>query len=160
MKTIVCIIATAIGLAVPAFAHASPAYLTEDVGLMAGPAQGYPLVDDLQAGDAVDVRGCTDGWTWCDVVTDGERGWVPGDALEMDDGGQWYPVPEYAPSYGIPVVVFSIQSYWPAYYSYYPVYVDRWSWYRWQPPYVVPLPHPIFGSNGNPPPRVVPLPHP
>lgn len=171
MKTITCIIAAAIGLAVPAFATATPAYVAAEAELMAGPDQDYPQLDVLPAGISVDIQGCTDGWQWCDVIAGDERGWVPGDSLEMQYDQQWAPVPEYAPSYGIPIVAFSIQSYWPAYYSYYPFYARRWSWYRWQPPYrswphrptqhlppprVMPLPHPI----PNPPPRVVPLPRP
>ncbi|MBS0193976.1 MAG: SH3 domain-containing protein, partial [Proteobacteria bacterium] len=183
MKTLILTLTAAIGLASTSMAPASPAYLVQDTELMSGPDQGYPLVDNLPSGDEVDVQGCTDGYYWCDVIDNGERGWVPGNALEFDDGQDEQPValPDMGYSYGIPIVVFSIQPYWNAYYSDYPFFVQRWSWYYWAPPYrsgppmppphVVPLPHPIPDPPPprvvhlptpifNPPPRVVPLPHP
>ena len=159
MKSFAWIIATSLGLALPAFAQASPAWLADDAGLMAGPDRQYPLLDHLQAGTEVDIQGCTEDLAWCDVIAWNERGWVPADALQFDDGGQWLPVVEYAPAYAIPIVQFSIRAYWGSYYRYQPFYGYRRDWYRWTPPpRVVPLPHPIF--SGNPPPRVVPLPHP
>ncbi len=184
MKLLVLSLAAAIGLASPAFAHASEAYVTTDVRLMAGPDEDYPVVDNLEPGSEVDIQGCTEDSEWCDVIAYGERGWVPGGALEFEYDNQWVLVPEYAPSYGIPVVSFSIERYWDSYYRHRPFYGRRWDWYRWHPghrpwsyhptrpwpihgpppvhhpmppPRVVPLPHPIYG---NPPPHVQPLPHP
>ncbi len=179
MKTIALLIASAIALALPAFAQATPAYVTSDAPLMAGPDQDYPQVDLLREGSQVDIQGCTPGWQWCDVIAYDERGWMPGEALEIDAGQQWMPAMEYGPAYGLPIVAFSIQGYWDNYYRYRPFYAQRWSWYRWRPPYrrwhgwngghgwngshmpprVMPMPHPIYG-NHNPPPRVMPLPHP
>jgi len=181
MKPLVWTIATVIGLASPAFAYArvTEAYVTADVDLLAGPDQEYPLIDHLEEGSNVAVEGCTPGWEWCDVVAYGERGWVPGNALEVEYGDQWMLVPDYAPNYGIPVVVFSIRNYWDTYYRYRPFYYQRWEWYR-RPvphrPYPVdfPPPHPFHGPppvhhhpidypppyHHNPPPRVMPMPHP
>lgn len=185
MKALATILATLVGVSAPAFALAEPAWLTTEVGLMAGPDDEYPLIDSLPAGIEVDVQGCTDGWEWCDVLAGDERGWVSGDALQFDDRGQWVPLPEYAPSYGVPIVTFVIGNYWDRYYRYQPFYSYRHDWYRWsppprnwrhgpwshrppprvmplphptpnRPPRVVPMPHPIL----NPPPRVVPMPHP
>ncbi|MBS0211975.1 MAG: SH3 domain-containing protein [Proteobacteria bacterium] len=163
MKTLILTLAAASALSLTGMAQASPAYLVQDTELMAGPDQGYPLLDDLLSGDEVDVQGCTDGYYWCDVIADGERGWVPGNALQLDDGDQMAPLPNVGYDYGVPIVVFAIQPYWNAYYSGYPFFVQRWTWYQWAPPYrppmpprVVPLPHPIF----NPPPRDIPPPHP
>lgn len=166
MKSLAWVIATSLGLALPAFAQASPAWLTEDIGLMAGPDTEYPLVGDLQAGSEVDIQGCTEDMAWCDVIAYDERGWVPAEVLQFDDEGQWLPVPEYAPNYGIPIVQFSIQSYWGSYYRYQPFYGYRYDWYRWtppprrwqrgRPPYVQPMPHPIYNQQ----PHVQPLPRP
>jgi len=183
MKPLTWTIAAAIGLASPAFAyaHATEAYVTADVDLLAGPDQEYPLIDHLEEGSNVSVEGCTPGWEWCDVVAYGERGWVPGNSLEVEYGDQWMLVPDFAPNYGIPVVVFSIRNYWDTYYRYRPFYYQRWEWYR-RPiphrPYPVdfPPPHPFHGPppvhhhpidypppyhhHPNPPPRVMPMPHP
>ncbi|HEY2347347.1 MAG TPA: SH3 domain-containing protein [Xanthomonadaceae bacterium] len=171
MKRLTWTIAMAIGLASPAFAHAADAYLTANAPLMSGPDQDYPTVDTLEAGSQVSIQGCTDGWEWCDVVAYGERGWVPGNYLEFEYQNQWVLVPEYAPRYGVPIVVFNVQNYWDSYYRYRPFYARRWDWYRWHAPHHryprpidVPPPHPIFGGPVHhrpmPPPRIVPLPHP
>jgi len=180
MKPLFWIIAAAMGLASPAFAYATNAYVTADIDLLAGPDQGYPLVDHLEEGSNVSVQGCTSDWQWCDVVAYCERGWVPGNYLEVEYQNQWVLVPEYAPTYGIPVVVFSIRNYWDTYYRYRRFYHDRDDWYR-RPiphrPYPVdfPPPHPFHGPppvhhhpidypppyhHHLPPPRVMPLPHP
>jgi uncharacterized protein YraI len=152
MKRLSWTIAAAIGLASPAFAHATDAYVTADIDMLSGPDQDYPQVDRLEEGSQVQIQGCTDGYEWCDVVAYGERGWVPGNYLEFEYQNQWVLAPEYAPQYGIPIVVFSIQNYWDSYYRYRPFYYRRWDWYRWHPPYHrwprpidVPPPHPIPG---------------
>ena len=151
MKRLSWAIVAAIGLASPAFAHATAAYVTTDVDMFSGPDQDYPQVDRLEEGSEVDVQGCTQGWEWCDVIAYGERGWVPGGYLEMEDRSYgWVSMPEYAPRYGIPIVTFSIQNYWDRYYYHRPFYYNRWTWYRWHRPYRhypypvdFPRPHPI-----------------
>lgn len=181
MKRLLWTVATALGLASPAFAHASEAYVISDVDLASGPDQDYPVIDRLEQGSVVDIQGCTPGWAWCDVVAYGERGWVPANALEFDYQNQWVAVPEYAPRYNVPIVTFSIQSYWDTWYVHRPFYVDRRNWYGWRPPHRqrpfpvdFPPPHPFHGPpvrhhpidypppyhRGGPPPHPVDYPPP
>ncbi|MEO8741954.1 MAG: SH3 domain-containing protein, partial [Lysobacteraceae bacterium] len=65
-------------------AMAGEAYVAADTSLLAGPDQQYPSIVELPAGVPVQVQGCVDGWTWCDVIAGGDRGWVPGTFLVED----------------------------------------------------------------------------
>ena len=64
------------GLVVPAASSAETAYTTKTVNLRAGPSRDYELVAQVPAGVPVEVNGCVDDWTWCDVSLEGDRGWV------------------------------------------------------------------------------------
>jgi len=88
MKKIVYSIA-AVALCAPLLASAGEAFVVADIGLQAGPDTEYPLIEELSAGTTVSVEGCIAGWTWCDVVvSNGDRGWVPGTFLEEIYGGK------------------------------------------------------------------------
>ena len=50
--------------------------------MRAGPSQDYELVMKLPAGTRVEVGGCVDDWTWCDVFVGPDRGWVYAGNLE------------------------------------------------------------------------------
>ena len=128
----------------PALASATDAYVTANVNLRAGPDIGYPTVDLVRAGDGVNIYGCTDGWSWCDVDYRGERGWVAGTYLATyDDGyGDDRPLTDYGEQIGIPIVSFVIGSYWNSYYSHRPFYRERERWYRQPPPHRPPPPPP------------------
>ena len=173
MKRLAWTLTAAIGLASPAFAFATDAYITADVDLLSGPDQDYPMIDHLEEGSSVDIQGCTDGGEWCDVVAYDERGWVPGEALQAEYGNEWVLVPEYVPQFQIPIVEFSIQDYWDSYYRYRPFYYQRYNWYHWRPPhrqrpYPVdfPPPHPwrrpppVEHHPVERPPHGVPMPRP
>src|SRR5512135_3213796 len=59
-----------------AAASASPAVADRAVNLRAGPDASFPLVATLEQGTVVEVIGCESDYRWCDVETDGLRGWV------------------------------------------------------------------------------------
>ena len=157
----------AMAMASPSFARAADAWIVNNVNLQSGPDADYPVVASLDGGTDVSIQGCTPNWSWCDVIAYGDRGWVPGNDLEYAYQNQWVPVPAYAEYIGIPVVSFSINSYWDSYYRQRPFYAERDHWYgrsfpnRWEGPnrrtgpIDVPPPHPIAGR----PPVVAPLPH-
>ncbi|WP_430390922.1 SH3 domain-containing protein [Dyella sp. 20L07] len=44
--------------------------------MRAGPDSSYPDVVMLDTGTEVSIQGCVDGWSWCDVIAGGNRGWV------------------------------------------------------------------------------------
>jgi uncharacterized protein YraI len=118
-----------LALCAPILASAGEAFVVADIGLQAGPDTEYPLIEELSAGTTVTVEGCVAGWTWCDVVvSNGDRGWVPGTFLEETYGGQRVVLIDYGPRIGIPVVSFSLGVYWDRHYHSRPFYSQRQQW--------------------------------
>jgi uncharacterized protein YraI len=126
----------ALSLATPLLAYAADGYVVDNVNLRAGPDPSYPLVDQLPAGTEVGVQGCTDGWEWCDVINenDGNRGWIAGNYIQYEYEDQPVFLSDYGAQIGIPIVAFSVGTYWDRYYRGRPFYGDRARWYN--QPYV------------------------
>lgn len=146
--------AVSLAMAAPLTVHAQSldGYLNDDTVLLAGPAPQYPEIESLPYGTYVSVQGCTEGWEWCDVVADqGDWGWVPGDYIDYVYEGEPVLVPEYGPRIGIPIVSFSINSYWDAHYRDRPFYRERSTWYHRDIPHRAPPPH-RASRRGPPPP--------
>ena len=148
MKHLAWLVSASMALALPGLAQATDAYVTGNVNLRAGPDAGYPLIDQLQAGTEVDVQGCTSGWEWCDVIAFGNRGWVAGNYIEYEYQDQPMLLPMYGAQIGIPIVTFTIGTYWDRYYRGRPFYSRRDYWYqrpmlRRPPP--PPIAHPYRG---------------
>ena len=83
---------------------------------------------ELSADTPVTIEGCIDGWTWCDVIANGERGWVPGTYLQEEYSGERVYVIDYGSRVGIPVVSFSLGLYWSSHYHNRPFYGQRQQW--------------------------------
>ncbi|OYZ99089.1 MAG: hypothetical protein B7X99_09340 [Rhizobiales bacterium 17-65-6] len=96
-------------------AAAAPGFTTGNVNMRTGPDTAYPRVTVLPEGVPVEIAGCLDNQSWCDVVYGPYRGWVFGDYLAVMYGDQPVLVPEYAPVVGIPVVGFNFGNYWNRY---------------------------------------------
>jgi uncharacterized protein YraI len=120
--------AIALALFAPVFAYANDGFLVSDISLQSGPDSEYPPIGDLQAGTEVDVQGCIEGYAWCDVIVGDDRGWVPGSYLEEEYDNQPVFLVDYGPRIGIPVVSFSIGTYWDAHYHNRPFYGQRTEW--------------------------------
>ena len=45
--------------------------------LFGGPSMDYPRIGIITWGQGVRVLGCLHGNGWCEIVADGQRGWVP-----------------------------------------------------------------------------------
>jgi uncharacterized protein YraI len=103
-------------LAIPLATSAQDAFTTRSVNVRAGPDTSYPPVATLGGGAPVQVMGCLDDWSWCDVAFEDNRGWVYAPYLSYVYQGARVPFYTYAPSFGIPIVVFSLGSYWDRYY--------------------------------------------
>lgn len=140
-------------LAFVAVAAAQNATTTRPVGLHAGPDGTYPLVAQLDADTPVQVMGCLDDWSWCDVSVEDNRGWVFAPAITYEYEGGYVPLYSYAPSLGIPVVVFSIGDYWDRNYHGRPWYAHRDEWVHREPPRHERPPGPP--PSASPPPRPV-----
>src|ERR1700730_2525469 len=89
-------------LVVPFAASAQEAYTTRSVNVRAGPDTSYPVVGSLGAGAPVEVFGCIDDWSWCDVGFGYDRGWVYAPYLNYVYQGRRVPFYTYAPTFGIP----------------------------------------------------------
>ena len=146
-------------LALPALALAADGYTTGNVNLRAGPDSSYPLIDTLPAGAPLSIQGCTSGWEWCDVIFQGERGWVAGNFIQYDYNNQYVLVPQYGVQIGIPIVTFVISNYWDSYYRNRPFYRERTRWYARPMPRRAPPPpvrRPMPPRHGNLPSRPAP----
>ena len=116
-------------LAVPGVALAAvTAITTEPVALHAGPALDFPVVDQIPDDARVTVFGCVRAYQWCDIAWRDARGWVRGDDLAYLYEQRRVRLIEYGPRIGLPVVVFSFDSYWDRYYRSRPFYGERTRW--------------------------------
>jgi uncharacterized protein YraI len=116
-------------LVLPIAANAQLAYTAETVPLHAGPAEDYPVVAILGSGFAVTIQGCTQDYSWCDVLAGPHRGWIYGRYIVYSYQGTYVPVINYGAAIGIGVVTFVVGSYWQNHYT------DR-HWYRQMPHWV------------------------
>jgi uncharacterized protein YraI len=115
-------------LAIPFATSAQDAFTTRSVNVRAGPDTSYPAVAVLGGGAPVQVMGCLDDWSWCDVAFEDNRGWVYAPYLSYVYQGARVPFYTYAPSFGIPIIGFSVGSYWDRYYRGRPWYGRRDYW--------------------------------
>jgi uncharacterized protein YraI len=137
-------------------ASAQNAYTSRPMHVRAGPNREYPLVAQLDAGAPLDVNGCLSDWSWCDVSFDGNRGWIYAGGLSFVYQGERVPLYSYAPSLGLPIITFSLASYWDTYYRGRPWYSQRDMWaHRPLPPRTRPPGRPHAGPppmpNARPP---------
>ena len=121
--------ATVAGLVIgPNLASALTAMTTEPTNLRAGPAFDFPVVDSIPDDARVMVHGCVRAYRWCDISWRDARGWVAGDELAYFYQQRYVPVVEYGPRIGLPIVVFSFDTYWDRYYRGRPFYGERTRW--------------------------------
>jgi uncharacterized protein YraI len=111
-----------------AVAMADNAMTTEDTDLYAGPDDSYPVVAELDSNSPIQVMGCLDDWSWCDVVADDTRGWMYAPDITYAYEGGYVPLYTYAPSLGIAVVPFTLDVYWGRYYHGRPWFRERDEW--------------------------------
>ena len=111
-----------------ATALADNAMTTEPADLYAGPDDAYPVVAQLDSNMPIQVMGCLDDWSWCDVVVEDTRGWMYAPDITYAYEGGYVPLYSYAPSLGIAVVPFSVDVYWGRYYHERPWYRERDEW--------------------------------
>jgi uncharacterized protein YraI len=140
-------------LALASTASGQIAYTTKTSNLRAGPSRDYPQVAQLPGGAPVQVQGCVDDWTWCDVVVGPNRGWMYAGNLVYPYQGQQVVIVSNGPVIGLPIVAFSVGPYWDLYYRTYPWYGRRSYWVGHPPPprWVGPPP-PHHGHPPGPPP--------
>jgi uncharacterized protein YraI len=109
-------------------AVAENAVTTDVVSVRAGPDSSYPEVAQLDADTPIQVMGCLDDWSWCDVGFADSRGWLYAPDITYQYEGGYVPFYTYAPVFGLPVVTFSIDTYWGSHYHDRPWYAQREEW--------------------------------
>jgi uncharacterized protein YraI len=115
-------------LALCGIASAQNAYTARPMNLRAGPNREYPMVVQVDAGAPLNVYGCLDGWSWCDVAFEGNRGWMYGGGISFVYNGGRVPLYSYGPQLGLPIITFSLGAYWGQYYQGRPWYAQRTVW--------------------------------
>lgn len=147
-------------LAAFGIASAQNAYTSRPMNVRAGPDRGYPLVAQLGPGEPLDVHGCLNDWSWCDVSFDGNRGWMYAGGVSFVYQGERVPLYSYAPRLGLPILTFSLGAYWNQYYRGRPWYAQRDTWaHRRFPPHMRPPGRPGAGPVQMPHARPAPRAH-
>jgi len=111
-----------------AAALADNAMTSEPADLYAGPDNSYPVVAQLDPNTPIQVMGCLDDWSWCDVGVEDMRGWLYSPDITYAYEGGYVPLYSYAPALGIVVVPFVLDDYWGRYYHSRPWYPRREEW--------------------------------
>jgi len=104
-----------LALAAPA-TFASDAFVRSNVNLRAGPYGDYPRLATLPLGATLNVLGCLEGFSWCDVEWQGQRGWVSADYLDYQHDRRRVRLPEYGARSGFNIVAFDLNNYWDSNY--------------------------------------------
>ena len=81
-------------------ALAENAVTTDVASVRAGPDSSYPEVAQLDADTPIQVMGCLDDWSWCDVSFDEYRGWLYAPDITYEYEGGYVPFYSYAPIFG------------------------------------------------------------
>ena len=115
-------------IAGPAAWAASDAVVSVDLNLRAGPDTDFPVVTMIPEDLRVDVHGCVNGYAWCDVDWDGNRGWVSADYLEYRYKERLVPIVDYGAETNLPLVTFVIGDYWGSHYRHRSWYDRRDHW--------------------------------
>lgn len=146
-RTHLVLLGIGFAILVPAALTAELAYTTKRVNMRAGPSQDYELVMQLPAGSPVEVGGCVDDWTWCDVYVGNDRGWVYAGNLEYPYEGRRVSIMTYGPRIGLPIAPFIVGTYWDTYYRGRPWYGRRSYWIGHAGPSHVVVVHPGVRSG-------------
>lgn len=129
VRKILAVGALIAGLLLPAQAMAAyEAWTRADLNLRVGPGVTYGVIDVIPYGEPVAVFGCLDGIEWCDVEWYGLRGWVS--AYYLAQPGTSVYLPQVYTRIGLPIIVFSFDSYHDRYYRDRPWYKKRYG--RWR----------------------------
>jgi uncharacterized protein YraI len=129
-KSIAAAVLVAGAAFVPAAAEAATGYTTEPTELLAGPDYDYPVIRTINYDRRVEIFGCLNDWSFCDVGYRSDRGWVDGRDIVVDYRARRVSLLDAGPYVGIGFLSFSFGNYWDTYYRGRPFYHDRYRWER------------------------------
>ena len=112
----------------PAHADELVGYSNGSVDLLAGPDGSFPVVAHVEPNAGLKIIGCQQGFTWCDVSMNGQRGWINGHFLDNVYNDKHVNVVEFGPQQNVPTVVFQQRTYWDTYYHDRPFYTEHRYW--------------------------------
>ena len=110
--------------------RSSVGYTVRAATMRAGPDRDYPPVRKIPKNRRVEVFGCLNDWSWCDVGYRRDRGWVAAHLLSADYRGRRQRFDSVAPYIGIGVLAFMFGTYWDNHYRGRPFYSERNRWER------------------------------
>jgi uncharacterized protein YraI len=121
-------------------AQAAQGFTTNAAELRSGPGTGYPTVGVIENNSALEVNGCLESWSWCDVTIGNDRGWVEGSALALEYQNNRGALATVAPQANLGVVTFSFDDYWDTNYKTRTFYKERPRWQQYTRENYHPLP--------------------
>ena len=117
---------------VPLAADAARGYALGGTPIFAGPGNDFPVVAQLGSGVAVNINGCVADYSWCDVSFGPNRGWVYAGDLATPYRNDRVTVVDYGSRLALPIVTFSLGTYWDRHYRGRNFYGERHQWeQRW-----------------------------
>lgn len=95
-----------IGVLASGQALAFEAVATNNLHLRTGPGEQYPVETTIPHNDKIEVHGCLEGISWCDLNWGDARGWAAGDYIAYDGTQGPKVLPLAGDEIGIPIVTF------------------------------------------------------
>lgn len=112
-------------LVMPSLASAAEGLTRSTTTLRAGPGTDYPRVARVAGGATLEIFGCLARGSWCDVSTEGERGWLPGSRIDFLDSGRRTHLSGNFAGLGLAILSFGQSDYWGTHYAGRPWVNDR-----------------------------------
>lgn len=132
MKFTYILAAAAVVLTVAAAPKAEAAYYdgvaATKLNVRAGPSGNYPVIGQIGRGAPLNVRGCVQGYRWCDVSTGGFRGWVAGKNIRANYRTRSDSISVLGSLLGLNVVTYDEPTYWRTYYYDRDFYRTKYGW--------------------------------
>jgi uncharacterized protein YraI len=105
-----------------------PATAGRNTVMHAGPQAAYPQVRRIDRGQQVQLYGCLEDRSWCDVGYGDDRGWIPGPDLYGEYQGRRDSIANLYGNFRMGSLPFSIGDYWDDHYRQQEFYSQRSNW--------------------------------
>jgi uncharacterized protein YraI len=125
MKKFVACAAFTLIIGLSSVASAAPGWSSGAMNLRAGPGANYPIVAKIPARAKLDVEGCLQDWSWCNVFWRGKYGWTSGRHVELSYQNRRVPLRDASGDIMPPVIVYNVNEYWDDHYRSMPFYGMR-----------------------------------